>query len=338
MPLCRTAATVADIQQQIADGARPRLARVGDRIEHGQPVPDNVVRARDAVGHIWGTERAELDIRQFARVPVSDWWPLTVVEVDPEPQPAEPEPVDLLELVRLYGHEGHESGFAATERDEEADDHHDGKARRLYDQIEAEVRALRAEAAGSMQVITERDDAHEWADRLAQAIAEFLHIDIGEHSNMNLPWQAALIALTDTVSPQPAESGPLVLTLPVVPDGAVALVGAVRYERGDGGHPRASWRHPSGALVTLGEVLDNEAADGDGSVTVEMAPPREPRTWPKLRLYEDIDLPLQVDLVRETGVERWVITADRRRYVRVGSPALTLAELCTLGEVREVLT
>jgi uncharacterized protein YdiU (UPF0061 family) len=51
-----------------------------------------------------------------------------------------------------------------------------------------------ASNAETMQILGERDDAIDWADRLAQAIAEHLTVDSGEHSNANLPWQAALIA------------------------------------------------------------------------------------------------------------------------------------------------
>ncbi|HEU4853716.1 MAG TPA: hypothetical protein VFS89_00310 [Nitrosospira sp.] len=42
------------------------------------------------------------------------------------------------------------------------------------------------------QLTSERDDATEWADKLAHAIAERLGIDIGELSNASNPWQKAL--------------------------------------------------------------------------------------------------------------------------------------------------
>jgi hypothetical protein len=42
------------------------------------------------------------------------------------------------------------------------------------------------------QLVSERDSATEWADKLAHAIAERLGVDIGEHSNANNPWQEAL--------------------------------------------------------------------------------------------------------------------------------------------------
>ena len=46
-----------------------------------------------------------------------------------------------------------------------------------------------------LQIITERDQYHDWADKLADAIAERLGVEIGEHSNTNAPWQNALDAI-----------------------------------------------------------------------------------------------------------------------------------------------
>jgi hypothetical protein len=46
----------------------------------------------------------------------------------------------------------------------------------------------------------ERDSYHEWADKLAAAIAEHFGIDIGEHSSANNPWSVAL----DTLESMPA--------------------------------------------------------------------------------------------------------------------------------------
>lgn len=42
------------------------------------------------------------------------------------------------------------------------------------------------------QLASERDDATEWADKLAHAIAERLGVDVGELSNASNPWQKAL--------------------------------------------------------------------------------------------------------------------------------------------------
>jgi len=50
------------------------------------------------------------------------------------------------------------------------------------------------------QTLQERDGYHEWADKLAAAIAEHFGIDIGEHSSANNPWSVAL----DTLESMPA--------------------------------------------------------------------------------------------------------------------------------------
>lgn len=47
------------------------------------------------------------------------------------------------------------------------------------------------------QTVTERDNYHDMADRLANAIAEFFNLDIGEHSSANCPWMNALDQMPD---------------------------------------------------------------------------------------------------------------------------------------------
>lgn len=42
-----------------------------------------------------------------------------------------------------------------------------------------------------IQTLEERDNAEDWADRLANGIARHWDIDIGEHSNLNNPWLEA---------------------------------------------------------------------------------------------------------------------------------------------------
>lgn len=41
-------------------------------------------------------------------------------------------------------------------------------------------------------LIKDRDHCHEMADKLANAIAKHFDVEIGEHSNMNCPWENAL--------------------------------------------------------------------------------------------------------------------------------------------------
>lgn len=43
--------------------------------------------------------------------------------------------------------------------------------------------------------LRDRDAYHDWADKLADAIANYFGVDIGEHSNQNLPWDEALQAI-----------------------------------------------------------------------------------------------------------------------------------------------
>jgi hypothetical protein len=49
------------------------------------------------------------------------------------------------------------------------------------------------------QVLRERDEAQETADKLAHALAVITGVDIGEHSSMNDPWRNALDAAENYV-------------------------------------------------------------------------------------------------------------------------------------------
>lgn len=54
-------------------------------------------------------------------------------------------------------------------------------------------RELRDEENAHITTIEQRDNAEHWADQLAKAIAERFGVDIGEHSNLNCPWNEALV-------------------------------------------------------------------------------------------------------------------------------------------------
>ncbi len=54
-------------------------------------------------------------------------------------------------------------------------------------------RKLRDEESAHTTTIEQRDNAEHWADQLAEAIAERFGVDIGEHSNLNCPWNEALV-------------------------------------------------------------------------------------------------------------------------------------------------
>lgn len=51
-------------------------------------------------------------------------------------------------------------------------------------------------------LISERDLAQHFADELACAIGKLLNVDVGEHSNLNNPWQTALEAIEAALDAQ----------------------------------------------------------------------------------------------------------------------------------------
>lgn len=290
------------------------LAKVGDVIEHGQDIPANVRTVEDKMGDVhrrraddpdlWGmNERAgdggEEDGEDYAPWPtgeVATYAPLTVVEVDPEPLPAE---------TGLYGK-------FRVERV-------DGRDQPGGDKADAAYFVL--------------DYVH---DRYAQrAVLAYADACAAE-----LPELASDLRARIAITPWPTESGPLVLTLPEVPAEAVALIGVEsgeRWNREDGyGDWGTRWELSTrpGFTLTLAEVLDREAH----GVTPEFAPPREPRTWPKLTDQSDDDLP---DVVQIIGgprhAEVWRRYSPDGVLYTDGPSATTLAELRTMGEVREVL-
>ncbi|WP_223306433.1 hypothetical protein [Achromobacter insolitus] len=55
------------------------------------------------------------------------------------------------------------------------------------------------------EVMTERDEYHDVADKLANAIADHLLVEIGEHSSSNCPWMRALEAI-ENAAPQASEA------------------------------------------------------------------------------------------------------------------------------------
>ncbi|MBN9092047.1 hypothetical protein [Pandoraea pnomenusa] len=68
------------------------------------------------------------------------------------------------------------------------------------------------------QVIDERDQYHDAAEKLADAIAKHFGVEIGEHSNLNCPWQNALDHIAQATK-RAADA---------------QQVGAARYEKVDG--------------------------------------------------------------------------------------------------------
>ena len=53
--------------------------------------------------------------------------------------------------------------------------------------------------------MTERDEYHDMADKLANAITDHLLVEIGEHSSSNCPWMRALDAIENAAPQATAE-------------------------------------------------------------------------------------------------------------------------------------
>jgi hypothetical protein len=341
---------VAEIQQQIADGARP-LARVGDVIERGQPIPANARTVRDKVQDLWDrdprggwiltecrgeptTEQERADTEPVrAEGLLLFWAPLTVVEVDPEPQPAEPASSAIL----VVGDD--------IEWGEPIPDHvirmvgrwpggqPDGDPIDLCLMTETGNGGVTWWSAGGDENWSNEDIPQECyplrITRVREAVGPCRRC-----AGLAVELAATQKMLDVMTAP---ESGPVVLSLPQVPDGAVALIGEqsgrryVRYLK------TASWEDPDGAIWPLHLLFGS-----DDSFTVEFAPPREPRTWPKIEAAPD-DLPRALDLSSHPSGSypvRWVLDDGHEvkgMYVGPLGNHHTLPELRAVGWVTEVL-
>lgn len=191
----------------------------------------------------------------------------------------EPAPADvsvLLDLVRQYGEEIGAS-VAASECAGPNDVWlHEQAALAILDRIAALVPPSAPDFLASINKLTiERDDARSERDQLMEALEGFAaDRETGRAEVERLTEKLA--ATQEVVNGFMRAPDPSVLSLPQVPDGAVALVGGrrwVRSERAPEKWKLADGPHPH-ALAGLGAVLDTE-----GPVTVVM---REPRTWPRL--------------------------------------------------------
>lgn len=277
-----------------------RLAKVGDVIEHGQAIPANVQAMSDNDGDLWRrTGRDEWTWPEDGEPTGTDhlndrphWWPMAVVEVDPEPQPADPLRCPTCDSPQPSMHPAAGGGGEVISIC--SDGFH---APAAFD-ADGFLR-LKGTATGDNQLDPEP-------------------VEISQHCNGCGNWMpppALHKATCPTRTP-----GPLVLTLPEVPPGAV-LAGASGHDyvlRG------GVWDDVVGPWSgKLGAVLDREHPKG---VTVELAPPREPRTWPKLDAAP-------VDLKAFTG-------RSGTRYVRsakVSTYAAFVPE-SKVGDARELIS
>jgi hypothetical protein len=129
-----------------------------------------------------------------------------------------------------------------------------------------------------------------------------------------------------------AQPDPLVLSLPEVPEGTEALVGESSGARYPWNAELQGWLFDQAEIGTtgLGELLDRE-----GSVRVELAPPREPRTWPKVDAAPVLDDPPET--VQVNGWRWHLVDQSGGRYYQPGVLIeRTIQQLRELGDVTEV--
>lgn len=109
---------------------------------------------------------------------------------------AAPTPPEFQPRTLIYG-----DVSAIAQTTEEAVDYID-RGYMLLDHTEDKLEMVAPTPLGQEQeilkVIDERDQYHEWANKLADAIAERLGVEIGEHSNLNSPWENALAFIEAT--------------------------------------------------------------------------------------------------------------------------------------------
>ena len=119
--------------------------------------------------------------------------------------------VDTPEMVRytpyMRGREGNEHASMTADKDGQYVKHDDA----LSHTARAVAAAVEKERASEMDTIRDRDQYHEWADKLADAIAKYFGRDIGEHSNVNCPWDEALDVIEEA---EPIAAQPVAGELP----------------------------------------------------------------------------------------------------------------------------
>ncbi|GAA0719449.1 hypothetical protein Drose_05770 [Dactylosporangium roseum] len=74
----------------------------------------------------------------------------------------------------------------------------------VEERVEARLKALRPTDDQMWdQTLKERDQAEEVANKLTEAVGQFLGVDFGGHSSDNCPWRNALDALNDALGSRP---------------------------------------------------------------------------------------------------------------------------------------
>lgn len=251
----------------------------------------------------------------------------------------------LLDLVRQHGEA--RTGVGYSQGVGQRVDIDTKKADVLFALIEAEVQRLRDERdETALQSRLAMESAHEELD-LARKSRDEAHnrLQVAEREIVQLSrCKPGSDGVTCIVADWPHRSafhgGTVVpdlpaapLTLPEVPEGAVAAVGANsgdRYtvKRDDRYYDRRPTFETESWWGDIGELLSREPL----GVTFETAPPREPRTWPKLEGPPD---DLRLVEIEGSGVV-WQRERTGNRWVG-GHERLTWSQLRARGEVRELL-
>lgn len=122
-----------------------------------------------------------------------------------------------------------------------------------------------------LEEIEQRDLYHEWADKLAAAIADHTGSDIGEHSNLNNPWARAIEALEASQDLSPTTT-------------AACLANAKALVPGEAGDLSNSSHRAF--------ILGAEAADADWELEAESDDPH-PDSCPSIQ--SDLELELWRD-------------------------------------------
>lgn len=222
--------------------------------------------------------------------------------------------------------------------------------------LAAMERKLDEERDSHMTTIEQRDTAEQWADDLAKAISERFGVDIGEHSNLNCPWNEALNWIqADDTSQNPVERG--YMLVPIDPTDAMLSAGESARQRKladicsqtptefyEGGPAEACYRATLAAapVAQAGQVpqawLDVQAERRRQVEDEGWAPEHDDehgggqmaRAAACYALagscsHNDETAALLVDLAWPWAPEWWKPTASRRDLVK--SAALILAEL-----------
>lgn len=138
--------------------------------------------------------------------------------------PAQAAPVVAASKAELPGLPKAKARLIVNQHDEYQVSEYDDKGSPVFDEQQMETyakdyaRAVLAAATPAArptddrlwdETLRDRDAYHEWADKLAEAIAKHFGADIGEHSNQNCPWTEALEVIEGAAPAvqQPAEGG-----------------------------------------------------------------------------------------------------------------------------------